>query len=84
MAEFERALISERTKAGMQAARRKGRMPGRPRRMNTQEIAHARFLFDAKVLSLAGIANAMKVGKTTVWRAVAQRDRGETTRSEMR
>ena len=32
LSEFERSLISERTKAGMEAARRKGKHIGRPRR----------------------------------------------------
>ena len=33
LAEFERALISERTKAGLAAARARGRFPGRPRKL---------------------------------------------------
>lgn len=33
MAEFERALISERTKAGLEAARLRGRKGGRPRKL---------------------------------------------------
>lgn len=32
LAEFERSLISERTKAGLAAARARGRYPGRPRK----------------------------------------------------
>ena len=32
IAEFERALISERTKAGLEAARLRGRKGGRPRK----------------------------------------------------
>ncbi|MBA8838831.1 DNA invertase Pin-like site-specific DNA recombinase [Ochrobactrum sp. RH2CCR150] len=37
LSEFERSLISERTKAGMEAARRKGKHIGRPRRSAAAE-----------------------------------------------
>lgn len=74
-AEFERMMISERTKAGMQAARRKGQRLGRPRRMTDEDVAYARFLARSERLSMAAIASKMKVGKTTVWRAVSPGDR---------
>lgn len=41
IAEFERALIRERTRAGLAEARRKGRVGGRPRRMEPKDIAAA-------------------------------------------
>jgi len=72
-AEFEREMISERTKAGMRAARRKGRRLGRPRRMDDEDVAYARFLARSEQLSMAAIASKMEVGKTTVWRAVSPR-----------
>ena len=34
LAEFERSLIVERTNAGLKAARARGRMGGRPRKMD--------------------------------------------------
>ncbi|MGU3401323.1 recombinase family protein [Brucellaceae bacterium D45D] len=37
LAEFERSLISERTRAGMQAAKLKGKHVGRPRRVRNAE-----------------------------------------------
>jgi DNA invertase Pin-like site-specific DNA recombinase len=72
VAEFERALISERTKAGMQAAQRRGRTLGRPRALTaSQELTVQRMvLCDEIPLDL--IADRMKVSKTTVWRAVAK------------
>lgn len=70
-AEFERVLISERTKAGMQAARRRGRQIGRPRRLSAEQVEQARFLAGSECLSMAAIAQRMNVGKTTVWRAVS-------------
>lgn len=44
LAEFERELIRERTRAGMQAARRRGRHVGRPRRLTPDQLDHARAL----------------------------------------
>jgi DNA invertase Pin-like site-specific DNA recombinase len=42
MAEFEREMISERTVAGMQAAKRRGRHVGRPPKLTPHKVAHAR------------------------------------------
>jgi len=36
IAEFERAIISERTKAGLEAARLRGRIGGRPRKVRVE------------------------------------------------
>lgn len=74
MAEFERALISERTRAGMAAARRKGRSIGRPRSLTREQIASAQAM--AKTVPLAEIARRMRVGKTTVRRALARCNTG--------
>jgi Enterobacteriaceae phage serine recombinase len=70
IAEFERVLISERTKAGLEAARRNGKILGRPRRLTKSQIARARFLSKDQHVPMAEIAAMMKVGKTTVWRAI--------------
>lgn len=44
LAEFERALISERTKAGLAAARLRGSRLGRPRALSVQAVAEAKDL----------------------------------------
>lgn len=41
LAEFERELIIERTKAGLMAARARGRMGGRPRKMDKSSLSMA-------------------------------------------
>lgn len=41
LAEFERGLISERSKAGMQAARKRGKHIGRPVKLSREQINHA-------------------------------------------
>ena len=59
LAEFERSLISERTKAGLAAARNRGSKLGRPRALSPQEIAEAKDLVktypDAFVAELFGV-----------------------------
>ncbi|WP_080405562.1 recombinase family protein [Burkholderia ubonensis] len=44
LAEFERSLISERTRAGMIAARERGQRAGRPRALTISQINQARVL----------------------------------------
>ncbi len=41
LAEFERDLIVERTKAGIEAARKRGQHLGRPRKLNATQLKHA-------------------------------------------
>ena len=47
VAEFERELICERTRAGMEHARRQGKQIGRPRVMGAKEVARARRMREA-------------------------------------
>ena len=37
LAEFERILIGERTRAGLKAARERGKVGGRPKKLNTEK-----------------------------------------------
>jgi DNA invertase Pin-like site-specific DNA recombinase len=67
MAEFERALIQERVKAGIRNAKAKGRRIGRPR----QEVDSAKVLeLRAEGLSWRDIAKRLKLGLGTVHRAI--------------
>jgi pyruvate/2-oxoglutarate dehydrogenase complex dihydrolipoamide dehydrogenase (E3) component len=46
LAEFERGLIIERTRAGMKAARARGVRPGPKPKLSRQQIEHARKLIE--------------------------------------
>lgn len=70
IAEFECNQISERTKAGLEAARCRGSKLGRPRSMSNEQVAWAQSLLDD--LSLTDIAIKLNVGRTTLWRAMAK------------
>lgn len=69
-AQLESARISERTKAGMLAARLKGHFAGRPRCLSGAQIKRVKFLAREKHLTMAAIARKLHVGQTTIWRAL--------------
>lgn len=70
LAEFERELISERTKAGMAAARRRGKHIGRPRKLTAQQVTHARELIDSGTETRAAVAALFGVDVATLRRAL--------------
>lgn len=67
-AEYERALISERTKAGLQTARAKGTRMGRPPALTDEQKATARRLHKSGE-SISAIARILGVSRATVRRA---------------
>lgn len=72
LAEFERSLIGERTKAGMAAAKKRGKRLGRPPVLNAVQIEHMWELLN-KGTSQREIAELFNVSPNTVWRAVNQK-----------
>lgn len=70
IAEFEGVLISERTRAGLKAAQKRGKHIGRPRAINAAQIRLAQRLSASGEMTCADIAARLKVGKTTLWRAM--------------
>ena len=72
MAEFERALIGERTRAGMQAARRRGKHVGRPRKLTAHQVEHARDLVERGQETRAGAAALLGVDEKTLRRALGR------------
>jgi DNA invertase Pin-like site-specific DNA recombinase len=65
IAEFERDLIRERTRAGLAAAKRRGKTLGRPRVISDEASARIRRLHQAG-RSLRQIAEVLGVSKTAV------------------
>ena len=70
LAELERALISERTKAGMAAAKRSGKRLGRPRKLTDAQIEDARNAIAAGNETRAAIAKRLGVDVVTLRRAL--------------
>jgi DNA invertase Pin-like site-specific DNA recombinase len=71
LAEFERDLIRERTNAGLAAARVRGRVGGRPRRLATNgKVALARRLFADPNHSVPEICSTLGISRSTLYRYV--------------
>ena len=70
LAEFERELTRERTKAGLEAARARGRKGGRPSVMTAEKLAAARKLYESGDQTMAEIARSLSVSRSYVHRAL--------------
>ena len=70
LAEFERELISERTKAGMAAAKRNGKHIGRPHKLRPRQINRARILIEAGRCTRKAVAVRLGVDVATLRRAL--------------
>jgi len=77
LAEFERDIISERTKAGLKSARARGRLGGRPKGLSKQAQNKARLaesLYKEKELSIKEICDYLSISKPTVYRYLRHRN----------
>jgi DNA invertase Pin-like site-specific DNA recombinase len=71
LAEFERDIIRERTNAGLQAARARGRLGGRPRALNSSsKVAMAQTLYADKTNSVSDICKTLNISRATLYRYV--------------
>jgi DNA invertase Pin-like site-specific DNA recombinase len=71
LAEFERNLITERTMAGLEAARTRGRKGGRPRLNSAAgKVATAKKLYRDRALSIPEILKTLNISKATLYRWV--------------
>lgn len=70
LAEFERALIRERTQAGLAAARARGRVGGRPPHLSSAQVRMARKLLENPDTTTQQVADALHVSRTTLYRAL--------------
>ncbi len=68
IAEFERALIRERTAAGLAEAKRKGKKGGRPRRLTENGATAAKALLADGSLTSKEVAARFGVSKATLYR----------------
>lgn len=70
LTEFERSIIRERTIAGLQAARSRGRIGGRPKAMNDQKLTVAKALIQDQTLTLAQVADQVGVSEATLYKYI--------------
>jgi DNA invertase Pin-like site-specific DNA recombinase len=71
LAEFERDLISERTKAGLASARARGRKGGAPFKMTAAKVRLAMAAMGQKETKVADLCSELGVTRQTLYRHVA-------------
>ena len=70
IAQFERERIVERTKEGLEAARRRGRVGGRPPALSPAQQAEVKRMRDVELRPIPEIAGLFKVSDKTIRRVV--------------
>ncbi|MBE0471183.1 MAG: helix-turn-helix domain-containing protein, partial [Methyloprofundus sp.] len=73
LAEFERNLIRERTTAGLKAARARGRLGGRKKKLTKHQVEMAKTLLDKpdNTLSVQEVAKQFNVSRATLFRELS-------------
>lgn len=84
LAHSERELIQERTKAGLAAARARGRMGGRPLKLSRNDVATARRLLEDPDQAVKGVVELLGVGRSTLYRALDRYARTEAKDATLR
>jgi len=72
LAEFERHLISERTRAGLAAGRARGRMGGRPPALTPRQLREARLLLTDPDATVTAVAERYGVSRTTLYKGLRE------------
>lgn len=68
IAQFERERIIERTKEGLEAARKRGRVGGRPPALSQTQVKEVRRMRDQEMRPITEIADLFKVSTKTIRR----------------
>jgi DNA invertase Pin-like site-specific DNA recombinase len=73
-AEFERAMILERTTKGLARARERGVRMGRPPKLTKQQVQHCREQIDAGTWTKADAARFFDVSRSTMTRTLQRHE----------
>ena len=72
LAQFERTLIQERTRAGLEAARARGKKGGRkPVSVEDPKVQMAKSIYKEKSMSIAQICSTLDISKATFYRYIS-------------
>ena len=72
LSQFERDLISERTKEGLESARARGRKGGRPS-IKQENVTKALKLYDTQNVAIPDICTMCNLSKNTLYNYIRQR-----------
>lgn len=70
IAQFERELMRERTKAGLESARARGRRGGRKRKIHPRMLRQIKALLNDREITVTEIAARFKVSRSALYRAL--------------
>jgi DNA invertase Pin-like site-specific DNA recombinase len=70
LAEFERDIIRERTQAGLNAARARGRLGGRPKALTPKKAQQALTLYNDKTNTIDEICKTLNISRATLYRYI--------------
>jgi DNA invertase Pin-like site-specific DNA recombinase len=68
LAEFERAVIRERTQAGLAAARSRGKIGGRPRKMTENDVRAAKAMLADGDITVGEVAKRLNIAPSTLYK----------------
>jgi DNA invertase Pin-like site-specific DNA recombinase len=74
MGEFERDLLRQRTRAGLAAARKRGRAGGRPKSITASGLRKANAMLASGDYSKGDVARELGVSRHTLWRELARNE----------
>ena len=81
LAQFESDLIRERTRAGLVAARARGRSGGRRPKLTPQQIKEIKRLMTDPTIPVSTIAKRYKVSRTTIYKVAPVRQAASVRRN---
>lgn len=73
LSQFERDLIRQRTKSGLEAARARGRKGGRPK-TSSSKVETALKMYDSKLHTIEEITVATGISRSTLYRAIEEQN----------
>lgn len=82
LAEFERNVIRERTRAGLAAARARGRNGGRRRKLKPKDVHQIEALLRDPQITVQDAADRFGVGRATIYRALNRAKAGGTPKEK--
>jgi DNA invertase Pin-like site-specific DNA recombinase len=75
LAEFERNINKERTRAGLRVARARGRKGGRPKKLDAEKTQLLYRLYDEQKLTIGEICGMLRISKSTLYTYLKRREK---------
>lgn len=82
LAQYERSLIRERVLAGLAAAKRRGRVGGRPRKLDEERVGAAQALLQTG-MSVSAAARSVGVARSTLVDSLGRVPTGDTVNASL-